>query len=402
MRVDFRAQPKNLAHERFEVREPLSPGLPAPDADAAAHSARVVASVRDAIAAAGGWIPFADYMQHVLYAPGLGYYTAGARKLGPSGDFVTAPEMTPLFGQALAAPVAAIHQATGTTAVLELGAGSGALALELLDALPGIRYCILEVSPDLRERQMQALSAHAARVTWLARLPDAIDGVVVMNEVLDAVPPRLLARRDGAWYERGVAWDGAQGQLAWEDKPLAAGALRSLAQSRFPAEGDYVSEVNPAAEALVRAIAMRVTSGAIIAIDYGFPRAEYYHPQRAEGTLMGHYRHRSHADPFLLPGLSDLTAHVDFTAVAEAGVAGGLRVAGYTSLAAFLVGAGLLDRLAAVGDPVSPRFIREAAAVQRLLSPAEMGELFKVIVLAQKSGGIVWPYLQAADRSHRL
>ena len=205
----------NLAHEPCEVREPLSPGLPAPDADAAAHCARVLASVREAIAAAGGWIPFADYMQHVLYAPGLGYYAAGARKLGPSGDFVTAPEMTPLFGQALATPVAAIHQATGTASVLELGAGSGALARELLDMLPGIRYCILEVSAELRERQMQALSAHAARVSWLARLPDTIEGVVMMNEVLDAVPPRVVTRHDAAWHERGVVWEDGRGRLAW-------------------------------------------------------------------------------------------------------------------------------------------------------------------------------------------
>ncbi len=186
------------------------------------------------------------------------------------------------------------------------------------------------------------------------------------------------------------------------DRPMAAGSLRKLAQSRFPEADDYVSEINPAAEALVRSIAMRVRRGAMIAIDYGFPRAEYYHPQRARGTLMGHYRHRAHDDPFLWPGLSDLTAHVDFTAVAEAGVAGGLRVAGYTSMGAFLVGAGILQDLAGVGDPVSAAYIREAAAVQRLLSPAEMGELFKVIVLAEKSGGIVWPYLQDADRSHRL
>jgi len=373
--------------------------LPAPSAAAAAHSARVVAYVRDAIASAGGWIPFADYMQHVLYAPGLGYYAAGARKLGGSGDFTTAPEMTPLFGRTLATPIAAVLEATGSDGVLKLGAGAGSLAREILAALPAASYRILEVSPDLRERQMRALSGHAPRVQWLDRLPNAIDGVVVMNEVLDAVPPRVVARRGGEWHERGVAWNGA---LRWDDRPLPPGPLRALAQSRFPADGDYESEINPAAEALVRAIAMRVRRGAIIAIDYGFPRAEYYHPQRAEGTLMGHYRHRAHADPFLLPGLSDLTAHVDFTAVAEAGVAAGLRVAAYTSMAAFLVGAGILDRLAAVGDPASVRYVREAAAVQRLLSPAEMGELFKVIVLTQKSGGIVWPYLQAADRSHRL
>jgi len=373
--------------------------LPAPDAAGAAHSARVVASVRELIAAAGGWISFADYMQHVLYAPGLGYYAAGSRKLGGAGDFVTAPETTPLFGRALATPIAAILDATGTPAILELGAGSGALARDLLHALPEVRYRLLEVSPDLRERQMEALSAFASRVEWLDRLPDAIEGVVLMNEVLDAVPPHVVARRGGEWLERGVAWDGA---LRWSDRPLPAGSLRTLAQSRFPVADDYVSEINPAAEALVRSIAMRVRRGAMVAIDYGFPRAEYYHPQRARGTLMGHYRHRAHDDPFLWPGLSDLTAHVDFTAVAEAGVAGGLRVAGYTSMAAFLVGAGILRDLATVGDPVSPAYIREAAAVQLLLSPAEMGELFKVIVLAEKSGGIVWPYLQEADRSHRL
>ena len=381
------------------MRKPLSPGLPAPDDAGAAQSARVVASVRELIGDAGGWIPFADYMQHVLYAPGLGYYVAGSRKLGAAGDCVTAPETTSLFGQALAVPVAAILEATGTSAVLELGAGSGSLACDLLQALPEVRYRILEVSPDLRERQMRALSAFASRVEWLDRLPDAIEGVVLMNEVLDAVPPHVVARRGDQWLERGVAWDGA---LQWADRPMAAGSLRKLAQSRFPEADDYVSEINPAAEALVRSIAMRVRRGAMIAIDYGFPRAEYYHPQRARGTLMGHYRHRAHDDPFLWPGLSDLTAHVDFTAVAEAGVAGGLRVAGYTSMGAFLVGAGILQDLAGVGDPVSAAYIREAAAVQRLLSPAEMGELFKVIVLAEKSGGIVWPYLQDADRSHRL
>ncbi|MFO1303960.1 MAG: SAM-dependent methyltransferase [Burkholderiales bacterium] len=370
-----------------------------PDEAGEAHSARVVASVRERIEASGGWLSFADYMQHVLYAPGLGYYAAGARKLGASGDFVTAPEMTPLFGRALAKPVAAILEATGGDAVVEFGAGSGALARDILATLPAMRYRILEVSPDLRERQRATLLPFASRVEWLDRLPAAIEGVVVMNEVLDAVPPHVIARRGGDWMERGVAWNGA---LAWSDRPLHEGALRNLAAARFPPSGDYTSEINPAAEALVRSVAMRVRRGALIAIDYGFPRAEYYHPQRATGTLMGHYRHRAHEDPFLWPGLSDLTAHVDFTAIAEAGVAGGLRVAAYTSLAAFLVGAGILQDLAGVGEPTSSPYIREAAAVQRLLSPAEMGELFKVIVLTEKGGGIVWPYLQDADRSHRL
>ncbi|MFO1312471.1 MAG: SAM-dependent methyltransferase [Burkholderiales bacterium] len=381
------------------MRRPLSPGLPLPDAAGEAQSARVVASLRERLEAGGGWIPFADYMQHVLYAPGLGYYAAGARKLGAEGDFTTAPEMTPLFGQALAAPVAAILHASGVRTVLEFGAGSGALARDVLRALPDVRYRILEVSPDLRERQRTTLLPFASRVEWLDRLPDAVEGVVLMNEVLDAVPPHVIARRGGEWLERGVAWDGA---LCWSDRPLQEGALRRLATARFPATGDYTSEINPAAEALVRSVAMRVRRGALVVIDYGFPRAEYYHPQRSAGTLMGHYRHRAHDDPFLWPGLSDLTAHVDFTAVAEAGVAGGLRVAAYTSLAAFLVGAGILEDLAQVGEPTSQAYLREAAAVQRLLSPAEMGELFKVIVLTEKGDGIVWPYLQEADRSHRL
>jgi SAM-dependent MidA family methyltransferase len=373
-------------------------GLPEPDLDAAQHSARVVTSLREAIASSGGFITLEHYLQHVLYAPGLGYYVAGARKLGADGDFVTAPEMTPLYARALATPIRAMLTATATDDIVELGAGSGALARGLLDELPDVRYAILDVSPALRERAQRALTGHTSRVRWLDTLPDAIDGVVLMNEVLDAVPAHVVVRRGEEWFEAGVTWN--EGLRAAE-RPLAPD-LRALAQARFPAHGDYASEINPAAEALVRSIAQRIRRGALVVVDYGFPRHEYYHPQRAAGTLMGHYRHRAHDDPFLFPGLSDLTAHVDFTAVAEAGVDGGLALAGYTSLAEFLVAAGILDRLREADDPASPAYIGEAAAVQRLLSPAEMGELFKVIVLASQGGGIVWPKLQAADRSHRL
>jgi SAM-dependent MidA family methyltransferase len=381
--------------------------LPEPDDTARGHSARVVDAVRREIADAGGWIPFARYMQDVLYAPGLGYYVAGARKFGAAGDFVTAPEMTPLFAQALARDVAAVLKATADRAIVELGAGSGALAADLLnalartDALPS-RYLILEVSPELRERQRAAIAQRApaqlARVEWIAAVPGAIDGAVLMNEVLDAIAPHLVTRRDGAFLERGVAWrDG----LAWEDRPLSSKRLRSLAAERFPPEGDYTSELNPAAEALVETLAQRMTGGALVIIDYGFPQHEYYLAERREGTLMAHYRHRAHADPFLWPGLTDLTAHVDFTAMALAGERGGLTVAGYTSLAAFLLGSGILDRLASIGEPTSAAYLREAAAVQKLLSPAEMGELFKVLVLA-KSDGVVWTGFMAGDRTHRL
>jgi SAM-dependent MidA family methyltransferase len=290
---------------------------------------------------------------------------------------------------------------------VELGAGSGALAADLLnalaarDALP-TRYAILEVSPDLRERQRAMLlrraPQHLPRVIWLDVLPSVIDGAVLMNEVLDAVPPHVVRRRDGAWFESGVALGDP---LRWEDQPLADDVLRALARERFPPAGDYASEINPAAEALVAGVGVRVIGGALLVIDYGFPQAEFYHPQRSAGTLMGHYRHHAHADPFLWPGLSDLTAHVDFTAMALAGERGGLDVAGYTSLAAFLVAGGILDRLRDCGDPVTPAYIREAAAVQKLTSPAEMGELFKVLALGRGIDDSLLGFAHS-DRRHTL
>ena len=383
------------------------PALPVPDADARQHSARVVAAVRNAIREAGGWIPFEAYMRTVLYAPGLGYYVAGARKFGARGDFVTAPELTPLFGQALAAQVRPLLSAAGG-GVLELGAGTGALAASLSSALAmhgggASAYRILEPSPELRERQRAMLAARAPagvqRVEWLDTLPATIEGVVLMNEVLDAVPVHVIARRDGQWLERGVRVEA--GGFAYEDRPLENASLRRLAGERFPAAIDYASELNPAAEALVRALARRLSRGAILAIDYGFPRHEYYHPQRDAGTLRAHYRHRALDDPFVWPGLADLTAHVDFTAIAEAGVSAGLSLAGFASQSAFLLSLGIVDRLAEVGEPRGMEYLREASAVQTLLSPAEMGELFKVLALA-RGEGLPWPGFAMADQRHRL
>jgi SAM-dependent MidA family methyltransferase len=388
--------------------ESQAPALPEPDADARAHSARVVTSVRGAIAGAGGFLTLERYLARVLYAPGLGYYVAGARKFGRGGDFVTAPELTPLFGGALAVQVEAILAATRGRRIVEFGAGSGALAADILgalaarDALPS-RYEIVEVSPELRERQRETIAAragaHASAVVWHAVLPESIEGAVIMNEVLDAVPPHVIARRDDAWLERGVI-DGPHG-LALAERPLDDERLRALAQRRFPPRGDYASEINPAAEALVEDLGRRVREGALLIVDYGFPAAEYYHPQRAEGTLVGHYRHRAHADPLLWPGLSDLTAHVDFTAIAEAGERSGLHVTGFTSQAAFLLGCGILDLVARTGSPDSVSYLRAAAAVQQLTSPAEMGELFKVLALS-RTEGVAWPGFTIADRSHRL
>lgn len=389
------------------MRSTTNPSLPEPDDAARHHSACVLAAVRAEIERCGGWIPFARYMQLVLYAPALGYYVAGMRKFGAAGDFVTAPETTPLFAQALAVQLASILAATATREIVEFGAGSGALAADLLNALAMLdaspsRYAILDVSPDLRERQRATIARraadHAAQVEWLDALPATIDGAVVMNEVLDAIPPHLISRRRGEWFERGVA---GTDTLRWEDRPLTDEWLRASAAGRFPATGDYSNEINPAAEALIEDVGQRMTAGALLVIDYGFPQAEFYHVQRNEGTLMGHYRHHAHSDPFLWPGLSDLTAHVDFTAIALAGERAGLQVAGYAPQAAFLLGCGILDRLRECGDPKSVTYLREAAAVQKLTSPAEMGELFKVLALA-KSEGITWPGFAVADRSHRL
>lgn len=384
-------------------------GLPLPDADARAHSERVVACIQDDIATARGWIPFARYMDLALYAPGLGYYAAGATKLGVAGDFITAPEMTPLFATALSTQVAAILRVSERCEILELGGGSGRLAADLLnalatrDALPS-RYTILEPSPDLRERQRTTIareaSVHLARVAWIDALPAEIDGVVIANEVLDAVPLHIVARRGDAWFERGVGWNGARSTFEWIDRPADA-RIESIAAQRWPENGDYLSEINPAAEALVEDIARRFVRGAMVIIDYGFPAPEYYHPQRDQGTLMCHYRHRAHADPFLWPGLTDITAHVDFTAIARAGERGGLAVAGFTAQAPFLLGCGILDALAASGEPMSKDYLQAAVPVQKLLSPAEMGELFKVIAFS-KSDAIAWPGFALADRTHRL
>jgi SAM-dependent MidA family methyltransferase len=384
--------------------KPPDPTLPVPDSDAQRHSARVVAHVRDEIARAGGFITFERYMDLVLYAPGLGYYVAGARRFGAAGDFVTGPETTPLYGAAIAHQLQPLLAATREREIVELGAGSGALAAAVLAELGASakRYRILEVSPDLRARQQAAVVAavpeHARRVEWLDRLPESIDGVVVMNEVLDAVAPRVVARRSGAWLELGVTW--REGALAFDERPLDDARVRAMAEERFPTGVDYVSEVNPASEALVATIGARVAAGAILIVDYGFPRREYYHPQRREGTLVGHYRHRVHADPFLWPGLSDLTAHIDFTAIAEAGERTGLHVAGFATQASFLLGCGILDLLARAGPPDSTDYLRAAVAVQRLTSAAEMGELFKVLLLAR--GDADWPSLAISDMTHRL
>lgn len=379
--------------------------LPEPSADARHASDQLRSLIRNDIAAAGGWISFARYMELALYAPQLGYYTGGARKFGTAGDFVTAPELTPLFAACLATQVGQWLE-QGLDEVLEAGAGSGALAADLLLALERLgrlpaRYRILELSGELRARQQATLAERAphlaARVEWLDALPEAFDGVVVGNELLDALPVHLV-RWGEPVLERGVAVDAA-GALVWQERP-ATGAVLAAARD-IPAAPGTLSELGLAARAWVASLAERLGRGALLLIDYGFPRGEYYLPQRAEGTLMCHYRHHAHADPFWWPGLNDITAHVDFTAVADAGFEAGLEVLGYTSQASFLMNCGLLRQLEALHEPGGTAYLRAASLANRLINPAEMGELFKVMALGRGVGGMPLGFCRG-DRLHTL
>lgn len=359
-----------------------------PDGAALDLSARLVERIHQAIAAAGGWIDFATYMELALYAPGLGYYAAGSAKLGAPGDFVTAPGISPLFGATLAAQIAEVLALTGGD-VVELGAGTGRLAADVLaglrarDRLP-VRYRILEVSPDLRQRQQACLRAQVPelldRIEWLDALPRRMSGVVLANEVLDALPVHLLCWRDARILERGVIAAGAG--FGWEERQIGSEVLRQAAAA-LPVQPPYASELALAAPALVATLAGALERGALLLIDYGFGRREYYHPQRSRGTLMCHHRHRVHDDPFYLPGLQDITAHVDFTAVAHAGIDAGLQLLGYTTQAQFLINCGITELLGRTPADRVGTYLPLAAGVQKLLSPAEMGELFKVMVLGR-------------------
>jgi len=380
--------------------------LPVPTPDALAHSQRVTAHLRSLIDAAGGWIPFSRFMEAVLYAPGLGYYAAGAMKFGAAGDFVTAPDLTPLFGRTLAHAIAPVLANSGGE-VLELGAGSGRLAVDMLGeldrlgALPA-RHCILEVSADLRQRQQETLTRElphlAGRVVWLNALPTHFNGVILGNEVLDALPVELVHWTEAGPQARGVILNG--NAFGWQDRPANDPLLRVRADTLNLAPG-YLTEINLAADALIASLAQCLERGLILMIDYGFGQAEYYHPQRHMGTLRAHYRHHALDDPFYLPGLCDLTAHVDFSAVARAGMAAGLDLAGYTSQANFLLNAGLTELLMQISPADAAAYLPQANAVQRLVSPAEMGELFKVIALTKGKAAPLAGFARS-DRRHSL
>jgi SAM-dependent MidA family methyltransferase len=345
------------------------------------------------IRAAGGWIPFARYMELALHAPGTGYYAGGARKFGPEGDFVTAPEMGALFARTLARQLRELEEGP----ILEVGAGSGILA-EQLTALLGREYLILETSGALRARQQARLAARKdARVRWIDALPQGFRGVVIANEVLDAMPVHAVAWRGHGIFERGVAL--RDGALAWEERP-ASGELLTQA-SAIDVPRPYESEIGLVGQAWVRTLAASLEHAAVFLVDYGFPRHEYYHPQRAAGTLMCHHRHTVHAEVFARPGQEDITAHVDFSAVAAAARAAGLEVLGYATQAQFLVNCGITDVLAEANVENALHYAPLAAEANRLLSPAEMGELFKVLALGR---GVNRPLagFSRNDRSHTL
>jgi SAM-dependent MidA family methyltransferase len=377
--------------------------LPVPSDEALQQSAKLTAKIRDEIGRAGGWIDFAHYMELALYAPGLGYYSGGSTKLGAAGDFVTAPELSRSFGRAVALTLDAELAALGSRDVVELGAGSGALAAQLLDTFAKLgrdaRYLILEPSADLRQRQQRALEPFAGRVQWLERLPDTpLSAVVVANEVLDALPVMRFTIEHGEPKALGVV---AQGEgLGWgaarasAELTAAVRGIERVLQRALP--NGYRSEVSPTLPAWIASLGAMLERGSLLFADYGLTRSDYYHEQRADGTLICHYRHRAHDDPFAYPGLQDITAWVDFSACADAAAAAGIDVAGFTTQGQYLLSvlAALPPELA--DDLKSPR---EQSALKTLILPGEMGERFKILLLRKNVTG---PELPGKDFRYRL
>jgi len=386
--------------------------LPAPPEHALALSEQLSELIREEIAAHDGALPFSVYMERCLYTTGLGYYSAGSRKFGSAGDFVTAPELSPLFGRCPAQTCARVLEQLEGGDILEFGAGSGALAvdvlgeLERLGHLPG-RYLVLERSADLRARQQQRVAEQLPhlrdRIRWLDTLPEpGFAGVLLANEVVDAMPAERF-RWTGTGVERFCVTCSAAGfewQLQAATDEVLITAVQGLQQDCGLAAG-YISEVNLSIAPWLESVAGVIGRGLLLLCDYGYPRHEYYHPQRNRGTLMCHYRHRAHTDPFLWPGLQDITTHVDFTAVAEAGVAAGLDVTGYTTQAGFLLDSGLDGLLQASGPVDSPAYIKAAQQVKQLTLPGDMGERFAFIGLAKDIDGPL-PGFRMQDRRHRL
>lgn len=380
--------------------------LPLPDSDALAASHALQQLIAAEIEQQGGAIAFSRFMELALYAPRLGYYSGGAAKLGADGDFTTAPEITPLFGAALARAAAAII-AQSAPNIIEFGAGTGKLARDVLSALQagGVQvdsYTIIELSGELRARQQEALKDFP-QVRWLDGFPASFSGVVLANEVLDAMPVELVLKTAGGWRRQMVTVEA--GRFAYvQQEPgaaLAAQLARQIPDADTLPEG-YLTEIHPVACGFMASLAQMYEGGkgAAFLFDYGFPAHEYYVDQRTGGTLMCHYRHHAHPEPFYLPGLQDITAHVDFTAMAIAAQDAGLEVLAYMNQASFLLGCGIGELLLRTDPQDAVRYLPQSKAVQKLVSPAEMGELFKVLAVGVD---VELPAaILQADRSHRL
>lgn len=374
----------------------------------------MLAWLRQRIKQAQGWLPFSEYMNSVLYTPHLGYYANHQKKLGffakDGSDFITAPELTPLFAQTLARALAPTMQENHLQQILELGAGSGQLAIDLLLALDqqGIviqQYAILELSSTLRARQQQKIQTSLQayphllnKIVWLDALPSKQHGIILGNEVLDAIPAQLYIRKNQIWYERGVSWDEQRHQLIWQDQECLH---PPDVLTRIPGTHDYLTETHAQAQAFIRTLGDILQRGLVLLIDYGFPEAEYYHPQRCQGTLMTHYRHQASTDALLHPGQADLTTHVNFSVIADAAHESGLELIGYTSQARFLLNAGLLEQLHDIDVQDAASYLPIAKAVQQLTSEAEMGELFKVIAFTKAIESNLCGF-DHGDRSHTL
>ena len=382
------------------------PPLPIASPAELAHSQVLTDNIAQKIIESGGWINFATFMHMALYLPALGYYSGGAKKFGKGGDFVTAPEISPLFARTLARQAAQVLAETKGS-ILELGAGTGKLAadilleLQQLNTLPA-EYFILEVSDYLRQIQRETLQKRLSadlfkRVVWLDALPTNFVGLIIGNEVLDAIPAHLIVNTAAGLYERGLAFEQ---ELIWQDKPLQKGKLHDEV-STYSLPNNYLTEACPAAASLINSLAHCLKQGVILMLDYGFGAAEYYHPQRNQGTLMCHFQHYAHSNPLINLGLQDITAHVNFTAIADAGVAQGLTLAGYCNQASFLINCGMLDLLAEVSPSNMAVYAPLAAAAQKLLSPAEMGELFKVIGFTKKLDEALIGF-KVGDKTHTL
>ena len=361
------------------------------------HSALLKAKIASQIASQGGWLPFSRYMEMALYEPGMGYYSAGAHKLGAGGDFTTAPELSPLFGAAICStllPVLEGFKDKGLpTQILEFGAGTGKLATSILTRLNDLgfqldRYDIIEISPDLAQRQQERIDATVKQLhlktqsNWLSELPKNFKGIILANEVIDAIPCDAIIFKDGFWYWHGVALENET--LTWKvSSPVEQKLLpESLLSGNF-SEG-YVTELHTTANAWMQQIAEHLEVGLFLTFDYGFPESEYYHPQRLEGTLMAHHRHHAIQDPFYLPGLCDLTTHVDWSQIARSALKENVDDVYLTNQAAYLLDAGIGDIALEIGDPSDPEtFLPISNSLQKLLSEAEMGELFKAFAFSK-------------------